>query len=381
MLAGLLALSAAAAAPHDMSHMEATDRFRTMIHGYAFFTVNDQGGPSGDRRVFESQNHLMVQSQRRWLGGKLQLLGTFTLEPLTIRPEGSPLLFQRGETFEGELLVDRQHPHDLFLELAARWERGRFALYAAPLGEPAVGPTAYTHRASAAANPLAPLAHHNQDSTHLTADVVTLGFHAGPISLEASGFHGEEPDENRFDIDQGPIDSYSGRITGRPLAGLTLQISAARREHPEALEDGDQTRQTASAEYAREIGGGSLAATLIFGRNLLPAGQVERGDTLEVAWSFARRHTLFTRLERVDRDVYELLNKQQRPEDVAAESTRIEAATLGYLRDLPFFSEAPAAVGATLTAYRYDDRLDAVYGSSPISITGFLRLTFMKHLP
>ena len=153
---------------------------------------------------------------------------------MTVEQGGSPELFQRGETYRGALLVDRQHPHDLFVELALRWERPlsrttAFILYLSPWGEPAVGPTAYPHRLSASENPTAPLAHHNQDSTHISADVVTAGMRLAKVTLEGSAFHGREPDENRYDIDQGAIDSYSGRLTFRPTGGLAIQISAARR--------------------------------------------------------------------------------------------------------------------------------------------------------
>src|SRR5207245_10738849 len=116
----------------------------------------------------------------------------------------------------------------------------------APVGEPAVGPTAYPHRLSASENPVAPLAHHNQDSTHISADVVSAGLSLSKLTIEGSAFHGREPDENRLDVDQGPIDSYAGRLTLRPGAGFALQIPAPRREHPAAIAPGGQPTQTAS---------------------------------------------------------------------------------------------------------------------------------------
>src|SRR5262249_13005208 len=141
-------------------------------------------------------------------------------------------------------------------------------LYLAPWGEPAVGPTAFVHRSSSAANPMAPLAHHNQDSTHISADVATASVDLRRFTVEGSMFNGREPDENRYDIEQGSLDSYSGRVWLRPVAGLRLQVSAARREHPEALEEGNQTRQTASVEYDRMTPKGSFSSALIVGRNL-----------------------------------------------------------------------------------------------------------------
>lgn len=350
------------------------------MHGYAFLTSNRQGGNSGEQD-FESANHLMTGASRALGRGTLELLGTFTAEPLTVAPAGSPLLFQRGETYRDVLLIDLQHPHDLVVELAARFSRefapGRgIRLYVAPRGAPAVGPTPFVHRRSASENPLAPLAHHNQDSTHIAASVLTGGVRLGRLELEASVFNGREPDENRWDIDLGGLDSYSARLFVRPATGLTVQVSAARLHAPEALEEGNQTRQTASLEYERTLDGGFVAAALVAGRNLVESGLQERGNTLEATWKFRGRHALYTRAERVDRDLYELLNKDQRPETVPPRRVAVGALTVGYTRDLPSLGPASTGVGAALTTYRFDDRLEAAYGGRPVSAQVFLRLRF-----
>jgi len=386
-LAASLTTTLAADDPHaghePMQHEapeQAAPGWTTQLHGYAFLTTNYQGGPSGDRD-FESTNHLMVAAMHPLWGGQLSLLGTFTLEPVTVPPEGSALLFQRGETYQDVLLVDRQHPHDLFLELAVAWDRplsqhASFRAYVAPVGEPPVGPVAYTHRLSASGLPAAPLSHHNLDSTHLSTDVVSAGFTVGPVTLEAGVFHGREPGENRFDIDGGRIDSYAGRLIVRPLAGLSLQASAARREHPESTEDGNQTRQTASAAYEHAVPGGVVGVTLAFGRNLLPDDVVERGALLEGLWTFRTHHSVTGRIETVDRDVYELLNKTARPESVPPQNTRVHTITLGYLHDLPAWGPLDASVGIAAATYRFDPVLDDAYGSRPYSGQLFLRLTF-----
>jgi hypothetical protein len=143
-----------------MDEMDPMDHWMTMFHGYVFLNENRQGGPSGDR-TFESQNHLMLMAMRGAWGGKLSLLGTFSLEPATVPPQGSAELFQRGETYHQTLLVDRQHAHDLFVQLGAAWERAlssgvKLRLYLAPIGEPALGPVPYPHRLSASENTPAP---------------------------------------------------------------------------------------------------------------------------------------------------------------------------------------------------------------------------------
>jgi hypothetical protein len=370
----------------DHAHMHheqaepAGDRWTTMIHGYAFLVANYQDGPSGDRD-FESVNHLMVVAGHGLWGGRVSLLGTFTIEPITVPPEGSPLLFQRGETYKGVLLIDRQHAHDLFIQLAAAWDRRlssavAFRGYAGILGEPPVGPPAYTHRLSASALPSAPLSHHNLDSTHLSADVISAGFTFGVFTLEGGVFHGREPGENRFDIDGGKIDSYAGRLSLNPIEGLTLQVSACRREHPEAIEEGNQTRQTASVSYEHALSGGEVGATLAYGRNLLPDDLVERGALLEGLWTFHEHDTVSARLESVDRDVYELINKTARPDTVAPDTTRIDAITLSYLHDLPGLGPLGASAGIAATTSHYDSILDATYGKNPLSGQLFLRLTY-----
>ncbi|HEY3202071.1 MAG TPA: hypothetical protein VGL03_00280 [Thermoanaerobaculia bacterium] len=370
--------------PNPMAAMEAMkpmDRWMTMLHGYAFLTENRQGGSSGDRE-FESQNHVMVMAMRRWAGGKLSLLGTFTLEPATIPVEGSSELFQRGETYRDVLLVDRQHPHDLFVQLAASWEKliepASLRLYLAPVGEPALGPVAYPHRLSASENPLAPLSHHNQDSTHITYDVITAGITASVVTLEGSVFHGAEPDENRWNIEAGGLDSYSGRITLRPLPSLAIQFSVGHLEHPEAIEPGDQTRTSASVTYEKSLPGGFLAASLIFGRNQTPEGP-EWGNLLEWTWKFADKNFVYGRLESVDRDVYELRHKRQRPESVPRNRTRVDAATFGYVRNVPWLGKIESGLGGGITLYRFSDRLDSTYGAHPISFQVFYRLRFGTH--
>lgn len=365
-----------------MEAMEPVDHWMTMFHGYAFLTANRQGGPSGDRE-FESQNHLMVMANRKWAGGKLSLLGTFTLEPATIPLQGSSDLFQRGETYRKVLLVDRQHSHDLFVQLAAAWERPvareiRLRLYLAPVGEPALGPVAYPHRLSASENPNAPLSHHNHDSTHISYDVATISLSSPVFTLEGSAFHGAEPDENRWNLEAGALDSYAGRLTIRPTPELALQVSHGHLEHPEALEKGNQTRSTASLNYQRATAGGFLAVSLILGRNKTPDGP-EWGNLLEWTWKFRDKNFLFGRVESVDRDLYELRFKRQRPEAIPHERTLVQAGTLGFVRNVRVLSEAETGLGVSLTAYRFTSRLDSIYGSHPFGFQAFLRIRFGSH--
>ena len=365
-----------------MEAMEPQDRWTTMFHGYVFLNVNRQDGPSGGQE-FDSQNHVMLVSMRRLWGGKVSLLGTFTLEGATIPREGSRQLLQRGETYKGNLLVDRQHPHDLFVQVGAAWERSlspssRVRFYLAPVGEPALGPVAYPHRLSASENPTAPLSHHNHDSTHISSDVITAGWTAGPVTVEGSVFHGQEPDENRWDIDQGKLDSYSGRLTVSAPAGFSFQVSSGFRTHPEELEPGNQTRSTASVSFERGDPENFLAATFVSGLNQTDDGR-EWGHMLEWTWKFTGKNFLYGRVEKVDRDLYELVHKQQRPEDLPRDRVSVEAATLGFVRNVPILSDTETGLGVDFTFYRFPSSLDPVYGSHPVSFNGFFRVRFGSH--
>jgi hypothetical protein len=359
----------------------ASARWSFFWHGYAYLDSNRQGGDSG-ARVFESINHFMLGADGPLGVWRMGLRGMFSIEPATVPLEGSPLLFQRGETYQGTLLIDRQHAHDLFVQLQAEWERplgagSRMLFSAAVRGEPAVGPVAFPHRPSAAAIPMAPLSHHNLDSTHISDDVVTALWGNSVVSVEGSLFHGEEPDENRWDLDQGSLDSYAGRITLSPGRGLSFQVSGCRREKPEALEEGNQTRQTASVTWTKPLGhGGSIAILVASGRNLLPEDQEEWGHTAEATAHVHERHFVYGRIEQVDRDLFELTNKTQRPETVAPTRVHVEELTLGYAYSWPLLHEAETSAGVAVAGYRFDERLDAVYGDRPISLWVYLRFGF-----
>ena len=148
--------------------------------------------------------------------------------------------------------------------------------YYAGVGDPALGPVAFPHRASAAELPQATLGHHWEDSTHIASNVATVGVKYRWIRLEASGFHGGEPNENRWNIDWGGMDSYSARLSVFPSRNWTAQFSAGRLTKPELLEAGDVVRTTASIHYTLPRSSGEAWSTsAIWGRNHKTAGQHE----------------------------------------------------------------------------------------------------------
>src|SRR5580692_4793663 len=196
--------------------MRMSGKWMEMLHGEVGVVEQQQTGPRGRDKLF-SVNWVMPMAQRTTAHGQWTFVGMFSLEPATITGRYYPELFQQGETAFGKAIVDGQHPHDLFMELAAIYDRklgasSLLTLYAAPVGDPALGPEAFPHRMSAESDPLAPLAHHLQDSTHIAYDVLTGGITVQRVRIEASGFHGREPGENRWTIEAGALDSWSARL-------------------------------------------------------------------------------------------------------------------------------------------------------------------------
>src|SRR5689334_9042641 len=214
-----------------------TDDWMFMVHGYADLVYDRQGGDRGDEKVFVP-GMFMAMGQRPAGPGTWAVRAMLSLDPM-MGAKGYPLLFQTGETADGQThLVDRQHPHDLFMELATTYSvpvgEGSMFGYVGLPGEPALGPPAFMHRASGMRIPEAPLAHHWLDSTHISMGVVTLGMRRGAWTFEASRFNGREPDAHRWDIETRRLDSTSARITWSPSPEWSIQASHADIRSPDA---------------------------------------------------------------------------------------------------------------------------------------------------
>ena len=351
-----------------------------MFHGVVFLNAIQQSGPRGADKVF-STNWFMPMAQRRLGPGTLTLRTMVSLEPATITQRYYPELFQQGETAFGRPIVDGQHPHDFIMELAALYdvrlgENSLLSFYVAPTGDPALGPTAYPHRASASEDPIAALGHHLEDSTHIAADVITAGFTYKIARVEASGFHGREPDEFRWDIDSGKIDSWSVRATVNPAHNWSAQYSFGHLTSPEALHpDEDIDRMTASVMYNRPTARGNWASTLLWGRNHTSDGLVWNGYLAESTLRFAELNYVWTRIENVDRTSELLLRNQFEPSDFQESIIdRVQAYTGGYERDINLIPHLATGIGAQFTLYTTPETLRAEYGSHPVGGVVFLRL-------
>ena len=215
---------------------------------------------------------------------------------------------------------------------------------------------------------MAPLSHHLQDSTHTSFGVVTTGFVIDRVKLEASAFNGREPNEQRWSIQLGALDSWSGRAFVAPARNWTAQYSIGRLEHPEALEPGSQWRQTASVEYDRPLAAGNWATSLVWGRvHKIATDTTLNSYLLESTVNFLQRDYAFTRLELVDKD--ELF-----PLAAVHPAYRIGAYTFGGVRDFVQNRAWQLGLGADVTVYSKPAALDVAYGNNPVSFQIFLRM-------
>jgi hypothetical protein len=361
--------------------MTAKGKWTLMFHANVFVLDEQQSSARGSDKFF-STNWLMGMAQRAAGPGVFTTRAMLSLEPATITGRQYPLLFQQGETAFGKPIADAQHPHNLFMEIAALYDlklgtRGLLSFYAAPVGDPAIGPMAYPHRASAAENPVATLGHHQEDSTHIADDVVTMGLTYRFARIEASGFHGREPDENRWTIIQGKIDSWSTRLTIQPGKNWSGQYSYGRIASPEALfPNEDQERMTASIMYNRPFRRGDWASSLIWGRTKSVQDQsIFDSYTFESTARFRARNHAWTRIENAERSNELLLGESPLPLNfVERPIGRVQAYTLGYDRDFGLIPRVATAIGAQVTVYGVGENLKPVYGSHPAGVAVFIRL-------
>jgi len=331
-----------------------------------------QEGPRGDEMGFVSG--MVMGMARRDLGdGTLQFRAMLSPEPLMGR-RGYPLHLASGETADGVTpLVDRQHPHDLFMEMSASYSLrlggdAGFFLYAGLPGEPAFGPPAFMHRMSIMDSPEAPISHHWLDSTHITFGVLTAGLVVGSVKLEAARFNGREPDQRRYNIETGPLDSTALRLSWNPTSNLSLQASWAHLVSPEQLEpDENSTRWSASAILTRPIGpNGWWSTTLAWGRR---SGEDEQFDAFVLESAVGLRDwTLFARAEHTENEELVSVGGHHGP------TFNVGKVSLGAIRDFEVARNVRFGVGALYAFNFVPETLEALYGGEPSGAMAFIRL-------
>src|SRR5437870_365110 len=367
------------ASPMHAAHMVLGD-WTLMLHGKGFVQYDWQGGPRSSNQL-GFVNWAMAAASRSLGGGRLELRGMLSAEPWTIGSRGYPLLLQSGESYRGAMLHDRQHPHDVFMELATLYERPvarnlGLSLYLAPVGEPAVGPVAFPHRPSAANDPLAPISHHWQDGTHITFGVLTAGVFTRTAQLEASWFNGREPDEDRTDFDYAGrrLDSYSARVTVNPGPRWSFSGWYAYLRSPEELRpDESLHRFGVSVLTTQPFGqGGQRASALIWGaNNPIGSGQVANSIVLESNPDLDGTNSIFGRAEYVRKSAEDLVL----PTAPAGAVYDIGELALGYHRVLLTAGRAAAGAGIRGAVNFVPASLEGAYGARmPLGIALYLTL-------
>ncbi len=346
-------------------------KWMLMTHGTIATQYTNHSGPRGDDKTYVT-SMAMLTGERETGWGRIQLKSMFSLEPL-MSNRGYPNLLATGETAGGQPLVDRQHPHDLFMELAGRVDinagNGSLFLYGGPVGEPALGPAAFMHRGSARLNPEPPITHHWFDSTHITYGVATAGYATRKLQLEASLFTGREPDERRWNIEKPRFDSWSVRATWTPTPRWAAQVSHGFIKDPEfSTHPGEnEHRTTASVHYAD----GNVSAMVAFAAKNRDPGRTLTAWLAEANWDISDHHTLFGRIENVRND--ELFPDHVDP--LHDEPFRVTKAQAGYAYRTPVSDSVSLALGGSVNAYAPPKSLDAAYGRHPWGYTLFMRLS------
>jgi hypothetical protein len=361
-----------------------------MTHGFVFAQYDKQSGERGDDQ-WGSLNWAMLMATRDFAGGQFQARTMLSLDPFTVTNRGYPLLLQTGEAYKGEPLHDRQHPHDFWMELGALYQREinkrlAWSIYAAPSGEPALGPVAFMHRPSAMDNPAAPLNHHWQDATHVAFGVLTGGLYSRSWQLEGSIFNGREPDENRWNFDPIKLDSYSGRLTANPNANWSFATGYGYLKSPESLNPDESIhRLTASVLHGAQLGAdGQWASAFVWGANK-PSGQSSwsNGFLAESEAILDKHNTLFGRTEIVQKSAEDLVVDNPvvlksgtiLPGLPASERFNVGAIQLGYIREVTRTRWATIGLGAAGTLNFVPAPLEPYYGSrNPTGIFVFLRM-------
>jgi hypothetical protein len=348
-----------------MGTMRSKGPWTLMLHGNVFLQFIKTGSTRGDEQ-FGSLNWGMGTAQRSLWRGQFSIRSMLTLEPLTVGRCGYPTLLATGEECRGAALHDQQHPHDLFMELAVQYKRAlndsvAFELYGGPSAEPALGPTAFMHRLSALPNPIAPVAHHWLDSTHISFGVVTGGLFGRKWKAEASVFNGREPDDQRYNIDTAALDSYSGRFWLTPTPAWSFQVSAGHlteAEHHDEGDGDDMNRVTASATYHRLVNDRLWATTVAWGRNT-GHGQPTAAFVGETAVDMTTKDVLYARGEIIQKTADDLVV------DLAREKPfTLSKLQIGYTRWLVNTRGLKAGIGGSVGLSLLPGDLDPFYGGT-----------------
>jgi hypothetical protein len=335
-----------------------------------------QQGPRGDTDTFLSGMVMGMANRHFDSGDTVQFRAMLSPEPL-MGKSGYPLLLATGETANGTTpLIDRQHPHDLFMELSGTYSHAltledSVFLYTALPGEPAFGPPAFMHRESILDSPEAPISHHWLDSTHISYGVVTFGYVHDAWKLEVSRFRGREPDQFRYNIETGALDSSSARLSWNPTRELSLQASWASQISPEQLEpEKNEKRLSASAIYTRRIGERSAwSTTLAWGGRRSTGDAALNAYALESSLRPNDSWTVFARVEQEKNNELLTIGPLQ------GNAYDVGKTSVGVIRDFRLTEHFKIGAGALYAVNFVPGNLAPLYGrTDPHGAMAFLRL-------
>jgi hypothetical protein len=343
-----------------------------MAHGRAFLQGVGVSGDRGDTQ-FGSINWMMGMAQRPAGGGQFTARLMMSAEALTVGRCGYPDMLQSGESCRGAALHDRQHPHDLFMEIAARYAHAvsrsvAVEVSGGPVGEPALGPVAFPHRPSAWPEPLAPISHHWLDATHVSFGVATAGVYGRRWKAEASAFNGREPDDHRYGFDRGRWDSWAARGTWMATPGIVLQVSTGLLRAAEVEDDRavDVRRSTASVTHHRRVSGGLWATTLAWGRNGA-GGRADHAVLVETSSDVSAKDTVFARAEWVQKTGHDL-----DVETISGSALAVSKVQAAYTRWVGTYSAFRVGIGGSVGVGRLPSELRAAYGGRPVEAAAFV---------
>jgi hypothetical protein len=353
----------------------AVGEWMVLSHARLNAVYDRQQGPRGDDKAFVSG--MLMSEATRVLASEdiVRFRAMLSPDPL-MGASGYPLLLATGETANGrDPLIDRQHPHNLVMELSGSVShpfgpQDSAYLYAGLPGEPAFGPPPFMHRLSILDSPEAPISHHWLDSTHITNGVVTVGYVHSDFKLEASRFHGREPDQYRYRIEPGPLDSTAARLSWNPAHTLSLQVSWARQISPEQLAPReDETRASASAIYTEPLGDNRYwSTTAAYGYRHSSGGPCLWAYLIESSVKPTDLWTIFARFERETNNELIDFGSEGGPVYVVAKTSA------GAIRDWHMSEHVQVGLGALYAFNFVPSSLTALYGHDPAGMMVFARL-------
>lgn len=364
--------------------MYQTGDWMSMLHGHISPRYNYQGGRKG-ASDFDAPNYIMGMTQHS-LGEKSQIgfnamlsFDWFT----TDAGNGYPLLLQTGETWHNQLLVNRQHPHDLFSELSASVST-KFSdswsgfLYLGYPGEPALGPPVFMHRLSAMSDPDAPISHHWQDATHITFGVVTAGVKFENVKIEGSLFTGAAPDENRLDFDKPLMDSYSGRISYNPTKDLAFQFSRGFEKNPDR-DNSNEFLSTASGIYTHVFTDEEwISGTLVWSKKTSHHSYTDEISALAESEFHCKEYAVYGRFEYVEKSEGELLVTGTGGFDPKGKEP-VKELTLGINRRLIEYLGIDADLGIQGTLNFIPNNIAAIYDNSGNQVVNAFEIYLAFH--